>query len=465
MRYSLFSMFVAIKIVLEQVHAFRRNSFPVFRSLTHTIRQSLTQGQECTVVIEDLTNLGLGIGRKELPDGSKCVIMVPLVLPGEEVAVRVTDVKGSYCVAEVVEVLRPSIDRVLPSCPYFSVCGGCQYQHMNISAQRTWKQSQVRTSLHRIGGFEGVAVNSVVGDDHWFGYRSKLTPHIQTHSINSLKPMIGLNKRLTNDLVEIERCMIASDNVNKAYTGYKKSVTKSPTKTSSKRSTGTFQPQGSLLSILFREADDGVVVTDPKQEITSIVDGLQFRYRAGDFFQTNAFVLPLLVRHVVRQAVGDDTNGNGNDNGTTAATHHLVDAYCGSGLFALSAAPHFVSVHGVELSADAVKAAVANARCNNITNAHFVAGKAERIFASIQRLPREKTVVIIDPPRSGCDQAFLEQLFQFHPKRLVYVSCDPATQARDAKKITAAGYDIMDVTPFDLFPQTRHIESVITFVR
>jgi len=131
-----------------------------------------------------------------------------------------------------------------------------------------------------------------------------------------------------------------------------------------------------------------------------------------------------------------------------------------------SAAKHFQSIYGIEVSELAVNAAIANAELNQLSpnTIEFKCGLSEEIFSSVSSLPAQETVIIIDPPRKGCDEQFLKQLFLFRPKKLVYVSCDPATQARDVKAIVAEGYVVVDVTPFDLFPQTRHIENVMTLV-
>jgi len=143
---------------------------------------------------------------------------------------------------------------------------------------------------------------------------------------------------------------------------------------------------------------------------------------------------------------------------------HLVDCYCGSGLFAISAALHFDTVVGIEINNKAVKEATDNAVANNITNCQFQAATAEAIFADIQDFPRDTTTVILDPPRKGCSEDFLAQLYKFAPRRIVYMSCDPTTQARDAQGIVGTGgYTITSVQPFDLFPQTRHIECLMIF--
>lgn len=194
------------------------------------------------------------------------------------------------------------------------------------------------------------------------------------------------------------------------------------------------------------------MATDHREMISQRVNGVLFRFKAGEFFQNNHYVLPIMVNYVLSKASGD-------------GCIHLIDAYCGSGLFSLCGSKFFETVTGVEVSELAVNAAKASAKENDIDNANFLCSSSEGIFKHVKHLPADKTCVVIDPPRKGCDELFLRQLFEFSPRKVVYVSCDPGTQARDAQSIVQAGYDIRDCTPFDLFPQTRHIENVISFIK
>ena len=396
--------------------------------------------EEITIDIEDLTNLGLGIGRYAFPDGRKWVVMVPLVLPGEKVKVKIFRNHSSYSEADLVEVIFSSPDRVKPPCKYFTVCGGCQYQHVSIEAQRQWKKSQVESLLQRIGGFENLEVNETVGTSELYNYRTKITPHYDApHSPDNLK--IGFLKKGTRFVIDIDQCMIATERINERYASSRVEIADMVSKKLPKKGA----------TLLYRDCEEGVEM-DHKKVISQKVGDVTFKFKAGEFFQNNAFVLPLMVNHVLLQA-------------TAVGCSHLIDTYCGSGLFAVSLAKHFDTVFGVEVSDLAVNAAINNAKLNKAENVQFICGVSERIFSKVSHFPRDNTVIIIDPPRKGCDEAFLNQLFSFLPKAIVYISCDPATQARDAKEIVAAGYSIVDVTPFDLFPQTRHIENVMTFVR
>ncbi|MEX2381777.1 MAG: methyltransferase domain-containing protein, partial [Opitutales bacterium] len=200
-------------------------------------------------------------------------------------------------------------------------------------------------------------------------------------------------------------------------------------------------------TILIREAEGGVT-TDHKAVIEEKVGALSLRFLAGDFFQNNPFILERITDYVRDEALG---GGN----------RFLVDAYCGSGLFCLRAADAFEAAAGIEINESSVQWAVENARRNATENCSFEVGDAASIFAGIS-FPAGETAVIIDPPRKGSDEAFLQQLFAFRPQRVVYVSCNPATQIRDLGAFSENGYGIDKVQPFDLFPQTKHLECVVT---
>jgi 23S rRNA (uracil1939-C5)-methyltransferase/tRNA (uracil-5-)-methyltransferase len=346
----------------------------------------------------------------------------------------------SYSEADLVEVIVASADRVKPECEYFEICGGCQYQHLSVPAQRDWKRKQVTSLLERIGGIHDVSVNEVVGTAEHYRYRTKITPHYDApKTVADLK--VGFQKRGTRVMIDIPQCIIATDAINAKYLEVRTTLTE----------TMKIKVPKKGATLLLRECEEGVE-TDHRALISQRVNGVLFRFKAGEFFQNNHFVLPLMVDHVLSKASGD---------GCT----HLIDAYCGSGLFSLCGAKSFETVTGVEVSELAIVAAKASAVENNITNVQFFCSSSEMIFKQVGHLPKDETCILLDPPRKGCDDVFLKQLFAFRPKKIVYVSCDPSTQARDAQAIVQAGYFITDCTPFDLFPQTRHIENVLTFIR
>jgi 23S rRNA (uracil1939-C5)-methyltransferase/tRNA (uracil-5-)-methyltransferase len=388
--------------------------------------------QELTITIETLTNLGHGLARV---DG--WVVMVPFALPGERVIARVYRNHKNYSDAELVQVLVASPNRVEPRCPLFGQCGGCQYQNMRYKEQIAWKRQQVAELLKHMARIEH-AVEPVIPSPVQFGYRSKITPHFAPPKDGRITEIGFLADSSRYRIVDVPHCDIAMPELNAKLT---------PVRDDVRANASRYRKAATLLL----RASQGNVLTQSSQTAVEIVDGVRFEFQAGDFFQNNPFILPAFVQHVAAEA-------------KASGARFLLDAYCGSGLFALSCARHFEQVVGVEISESSVAKAKHNAEINGITNAQFMAGSAERIFANVAQ-PACETAVIVDPPRAGCGDDFLGQLLAFAPRSVVYVSCNPATQMRDLVKFCEAGYQLRKVQPFDLFPQTRHLECVITLVK
>jgi len=400
--------------------------------------------QEVEVSVATLTNLGLGLGRVPIADGDGqrgWVVMVAFALPGELVRARVFRNHANYSEADLVEVISPSPHRVQPRCPLFGTCGGCQYQNLLYEEQLGWKRRQVAELLEHMAGLR-FEVLPVIGSPRPYGYRSKITPHY-----NAPRPSrdlaIGFLRQGTRfDIVDVPRCEIATEPINLRLASAREEIRR--------RVLSEAPERGATLLI----RDAGGRVTDSHEDRISeeipLAPGetLRLTFLARDFFQNNPFILPSFARYVREQA-------------RSRGARFLVDAYCGSGLFALACAGAFERVAGVEVSESSVAFARENAASNGILNASFAAGDASAIFSGLD-FPGSDTAVVIDPPRRGCDDAFLRQLFHFRPRAVVYVSCDPATQMRDLKGFIAAGYQLRAVQPFDLFPQTRHLECVVT---
>ena len=400
--------------------------------------------QEIELEIATLTNLGVGLGRVPLRDpatgeDSQWVIMVPFALPGERVRARTFRNHKNFTEADLVEVLTLSPHRVTAPCPLFGRCGGCQYQNFTYAEQIAWKRRQVEELLKYMAGLE-FPVAPVIGSPKEYGYRSKITPHFSPprEGVPVEKMPIGFLRQGTRfDLLDVPQCPIATEAINARLPELR-------AQTRARAAAGEFKRDATLL---LRHAQEGVI-TEYDAVIHEQVGDLKLHFLARDFFQNNPFILPAFTGYVRAQAVG-------------SGARFLVDAYCGSGLFALTAASGFERVTGIELSATSINFARENATANGITNATFQAGDASAIFAGLTFPPAE-TVVVIDPPRKGCDENFLNQLFAFGPRAVIYVSCDPATQMRDLRHFTAKGYTLTAVQPFDLFPQTRHLECVVT---
>lgn len=386
--------------------------------------------QEIELEIATLTNMGQGLGRL---DG--WVVMVAFALPGEKVRARVFRNEKNFSEADLLEVLTPSPDRVAAPCPIFGQCGGCQYQNFTYPAQLHWKQRQVAELLKHMAKVEH-KVQPVIGSPREYGYRSKITPHFEAPRDGGPVKEIGFLKAGRRyDLLDVPRCDIATDPINAALPAIRENV---------RKKSATYKKGATLL---LRDTLEGVM-TDSNALAHERVGPLEFEFLAGDFFQNNPFILEAFTSYSITEA-------------KSGGARYLVDAYCGSGLFSLFGAREFEQVTGVEIAASAVERAGRNAARNGLTNCQFTAGSAEAIFAKITT-PAAETAVLIDPPRRGSDEAFLTQLFTYGPRTVVYVSCNPATQMRDLRLCLDAGYRLLKVQPFDLFPQTKHLECVIT---
>jgi tRNA/tmRNA/rRNA uracil-C5-methylase (TrmA/RlmC/RlmD family) len=388
--------------------------------------------QELTLNIETLTNLGHGLARV---DG--WVVMVPFALPGERVVARVHRNHKNYSEADLISVLEASPHRIDAPCPVFGTCGGCQYQNMRYDEQLAWKRQQVAELLRHMARVDH-EVEPVVPSPVQYGYRSKITPHFAPPKEGRITEIGFLADSSRYRIVDVPHCDIAMPELNAKLTEMREEV---------RANARRYKRAATLLL----RASQGDVLTQSSQIATEVVDGIRFEFQAGDFFQNNPFILPAFVRHVASEA-------------NSSGARFLLDAYCGSGLFALSCARHFEEVVGVEISESSIAKARHNADINGIKNVRFIAGSAERIFAGVTQ-PAAETAVIVDPPRAGCGESFLAQLMAHGPRAVVYVSCNPATQMRDLVKFREAGYELRKAQPFDLFPQTRHLECVITLVR
>jgi tRNA/tmRNA/rRNA uracil-C5-methylase (TrmA/RlmC/RlmD family) len=365
-------------------------------------------GALLTLEIQDLAFGGEGVGRVE-----DFVVFVPYVLTGETVEVEITEVKKSFGRARLRRVIRPSPERVAPACRYFGACGGCQYQHIDYAAQLRIKHKQIADLFERIGKIPRAAVAPVIACPAAYGYRNRIMIRSQWN-----KPEQKLNigfVRGDGGLVEdITECSIAEPALNAEIL----KVRANP------------PPKGGLK----------VVLRVPPEN---------WEVPPSSFFQNNFHLLPGLV---------DTVRGRLQ----SAGSRHLVDLYCGVGFFGIELAGAVESFTGVELDQLAIRAARNNAAARGITNGRFVAGAVETVLpALVQEFSPAQTTVLLDPPRKGCWPATLALLRQIRPAQVIYVSCHPATMARDLNILCGSGVFVLaGVTPLDMFPQTQHVECV-----
>ena len=398
---------------------------------------------------------GMAHGGEALGRHEGKVYFVPFGIPGEAVEIEVTEDHGSYARGRIRQILTPSPERVPPPCPHFGACGGCHLQHIAYEAQLRYKTEIVRDQLRRIGRIENPPVRSAVPSPDPYGYRNHLQFSVASDG------RLGFQAMRSHQVVPIVRCWIAHPMLQELYEAL--DIEGLPLRRLTLRCgvrTGDrmviFETEGDEPPALETDLRVSLVLLTRKEKaipligldyLTEEVGGVRFRISAPSFFQTHTAVAEALVRQVVEWA---DLHG----------TEAVLDAYCGVGLFTAHLAPRARRVVGVE----AHPAAAADARHNLAAFPHveILSGTVEAVVPSLKE-PFD--VVVVDPPRAGCSREALEALLARSPRRWIYVSCDPATLARDARRLLDAGYQLVAVQPFDMFPQTYHIEAVALFVR
>ena len=369
---------------------------------------NLKVGDRIELTITDIAFGGEGVGRVD-----ELVVFVPFVALNERVEAEVTEAKKNFARARLLRVLQPSADRVEPACRHFAACGGCQYQHLAYDAQLRMKHKQVADLFQRIGGIDPSVVAPVVPCPAPYGYRNRIMIRSQWNKPEQ-RLNIGFVRHDCGLVEDVLECKIAESALNQQIT----QVRQNP------------PPRGGLKVVLRIPPEGWVVPPD-------------------SFFQNNFFLLPRMVE-TVRELL------------KASGSRHLVDVYCGVGFFAIELAKDVESFAGVEYDRMAIRAANQNAQSHGATNGEFVAGSAEeKLPELLGRFTPEATTVILDPPRKGCLPQTIELLRTIRPAQVIYVSCHPATMARDLNAFTAEGvFELKRVVPLDMFPQTQHVECI-----
>ncbi len=351
-------------------------------------------------------------------------------IPGERVVAEVVKIHRKYVSAKVVAVLEASPDRVEPPCPYYGECTGCQWQHLSYDAQLKTKREKVFDALQRVGDFENPPVSEVIPSPDQYGYRNHARFTIKRDGV------LGFVNRETRQFVRIDKCLLMHDGVNTLLEGLQDRCGET---TQLSIRAGKYSGDYLIQPYLVHP---GINVTTGQKSYTESVDGRNFDVSSPSFFQVNVDQAAGAA-HLVRdrlQLGPDDV---------------LLDAYTGVGTFAMLLAPSVKRVIAVEESSAAVADAKKNAA--GLNNLDFVLGRTEDV---LRDLPEKPDVVVLDPPRSGCQPRALESLIEMAPPRLAYVSCDAETLGRDLKILCQGGYRLDEVAPLDMFPQTHHVECV-----
>lgn len=443
--------------------------------------KDLIKNSEHTVTISGYTSYGFGVARI-----GEHVVFVGKALRGEVCRIRIVKVLRSAAYAKLIGVITASRHRITPACNNFGKCGGCDFLHMDYAEELELKRQRVEDALRRIGGFD-ISVPDVVGSDHIEAYRNKAVYAVGEANGHAVA---GFYKERSHDIVTADECVIQSDvsgRAAKAVTRWMDEFNINPydelTRTGSIRrvfsrfATGTNSAQVALVAANRRIPHlDKLVsrVSDACPETSSILlnvnktrgntilsgdfhviwgdsgfldelCGLNFRVSPLSFYQINHGQAEKLYYKAVEYAAltKDDT---------------VLDLYCGAGTISLLLARYAGRVIGAEIIPGAVADARKNAGLNNIDNAEFICADAFTVVTSLEGFNAAPAVVVLDPPRRGLSADEISAVAGLEPERIVYVSCDPATLARDLKVFRGLGYSLTDVTPFDMFPRCAHIE-------
>ncbi|MFA6549937.1 MAG: 23S rRNA (uracil(1939)-C(5))-methyltransferase RlmD [Candidatus Gracilibacteria bacterium] len=461
----------------------------------------LKRGDKVILKIENLAFGGQGIGRVAIDDeksdvkGKKLAVFVENVIPGDEVEVSFYQIKKNFAEARVVRMIKPSSLRVVPKCRHFGTCGGCVWQNLDYKKQLEYKENQVRESLERIGKFENPPVKKIIGCGLPFEYRNKMEFSFDGSGANL---QLGLHlARMHHDVVDIQECFLVSGicvEITKFVRDFlkKSSGNGSNAETAldlrnfiirEAKTTGEIMAnlvtgaefESGLMAQLVTETNKNfpnkitsfyhTKISDKRGERKSVTEKLifgapvireelsiggekiKFDITPSAFFQPNTFQAQVLYETVFSLADAKKTDS-------------IFDLFCGTGTTGICFAKFATKIFGVEINASAIEIAKKNAELNDLKNIKFLCGDAER---ELKNLPQNPDIIIVDPPRACLGEKLSLKLAGFKARKIIFVSCNPTTFARDARILVDNGYSLREVQPVDMFPHTYHIETVAVF--
>ena len=403
------------------------------------------------ILLEKLTYGGEAMGR--LPDGR--AVFVPFGLPGETVRVRLTQDKQNFARGELLEVLTASAERIDPKCKHFGKCGGCHYQNLSYEDQLQAKTGILRDQFQRIGKIENPPIKPIVPSPLEWNYRN----HVQFHLTAEGK--LGFVNSKGNSVFPIEECHLPETGIDSFWRELQFESNKDVERVSLRAGQNeelmvVLESENFETPELEIEADVSVVhlfdehpvVIAGRDHFVVSVHEKDFRVSAGSFFQVNTKMAEKMVEYILARL-------------PVSTSTILLDVYCGAGLFSKFFAPTCGQVIGIEESESACEDFVFN--LDEFDNVELYEGTAEEVLPGLAGRLDSSTFVIVDPPRAGIERHALDAIISIKPQIIAYISCDPSTLARDAARLINGGYRLVEVTPFDLFPQTYHIESISIF--
>ena len=433
--------------------------------------------------ITGLTNEGSGVGRH---DGM--AVFVPMTAKGDIISCRIVKVLKSYAYGRVEELIRPSADRVENDCPVFSRCGGCAFRHISYTAELSAKEGFVRDAFERIGGLSPEML-PICGSGEVSGYRNKLQMPLSRDKDGS--PVCGFFSERSHAVVPVERCLLQPDIFSEIVAFVMEEAKRLRISVyNEQRHEGVLRhiylrrghhsgeiclclvarrkipefmrlahsatekfPQIKGVVLNLNKEKTNVILGDEEvtllgePNISDTMCGCGVSISPRSFYQVNTPAAEALYRQAAEFAQPDGKL--------------LLDLYCGAGTIGLSMADRAARIIGAEIVPEAVENARANAERNGFTNAEFICADASEAAAALARQGTAPEVIILDPPRKGCDEATLSACAEMAPERIVMISCNAATAARDCRRLSELGYRAQRLRAFDLFPRTTHVECVV----
>ncbi|MFP7491581.1 23S rRNA (uracil(1939)-C(5))-methyltransferase RlmD [Bacillus paralicheniformis] len=443
------------------------------------------------VVFEDLTHEGAGVAKV---DGFP--IFVPNALPDEKAQIKVTRVKKGFAFGRLIDLKEESRFRTDAPCPIYKQCGGCQLQHINYEGQLLYKQKQVKDVLERIGKLDlsRITVHPTLGMEDPWNYRNKAQVPVGEREGGLIA---GFYQQRSHEIIDMNECLIQQSENDRVVQAIKEICGKYGIKAyNEERHKGWLRHimvrygavTGEMMVVFITRTNDFPHKAKIVEEITtafphvkSIVQNInpkktnvifgdettviwgeeyiydtigeiKFAISARSFYQVNPEQTKVLYDKALEYA---ELNGE----------ETVIDAYCGIGTISLFLAKQAKKVYGVEIVPEAIEDAKRNAELNGIENAEFEVGEAETVIPKWYEEGITADTLVVDPPRKGCDEALLRTILEMKPKRVVYVSCNPGTLARDLRVLEDGGYETLEVQPVDMFPHTSHVECCSLLVR
>ena len=440
------------------------------------------------VIFEDLTHDGNGVAKV---DGYP--LFVANGLPGEKAKIKITKLNKGYGFGRLIELYEESSFRVEPPCPIYSLCGGCQLQHLSYEGQLKAKEKQVRDVLERIGKLEDVQVHPVLGVENPWRYRNKAQVPIGEREGGLIG---GFYQQRSHNIIDMDECLIQIEQNDLVLQKVKEICSKYGVRAyNEKTNKGTLRhvmarygkSTGEIMVVMITRTQDipnqkkiieeisqaipGIksIVQNVNPKRTNVIFGEQTRVLWGedviyDFIGDIKFAISARSFYQVNPEQTKVLYDKAIEYANLSGEETVIDAYCGIGTISLFLAQKAKNVYGVEIVPEAIEDARKNAELNGISNAEFAVGEAEVVIPNWYKQGIQADVLVVDPPRKGCDQALLDTIINMKPEKVVYVSCNPATLARDLRILEDGGYKTVEVQPVDMFPQTMHVEAVAKLI-